>query len=91
MKKSVLVRNGRHMRPMLAVLQRYDVGEHDQYNRGRWIRESDLPRIYEGMMYDPTPYASHKAPDPFVIGTNIHNTVSYHEFEELFTEKEGEK
>ena len=86
MKDAVLVRNGRHMRPLLAVLLRYGIGLHDKYDRGLWISETDLPRIKEHMASDPTGHDvmwNGKA-FRFVRGTNIHNDVQFSDFNELF-------
>lgn len=76
-----LVKNGHHMKPMLAVLVRYGIGTEDQYDRGRWITKKDLVAIYQGMMADETLLRRHDAGDPIVMGTNIHNYVRYTDFE----------
>lgn len=52
--KNVLVKNGQHQRPMVAVLSRYGLGTPDQYCRGIWISESDLYYIKEEMKMDNT-------------------------------------
>jgi len=83
--KKALVRDGRHMRPMLAVLQRGNIGELDTYGRGRWIAESDLPAILAEIKRGR--YAMQTAADPDAwgcCGTNIHNWVDFREFKTLF-------
>lgn len=82
--KKVLIRNGKHMRPMLAVLERYGIGSIDGYNRGRWITEKDLPAIEQQML-------GHRHIDVgngviYVQGTNQHNHVSNTDFKKLFQE-----
>lgn len=87
-RKSVLVRNGQHQRPMLAVLNRYEIGQLDQYGRGRWITANDLPRIEAGMGLDPSAQRGEYNGKPylFVKGTNIHSLVQFKDFLELFGE-----
>lgn len=85
MTKVRLVRNGRHMRPMLAVLTRNDIGVVDKYNRGRWISDADLPRIKSAMLTDPTRVVDPR--DVFVAGTNQHNHVGFADFTRLFEEE----
>ena len=88
MKKSVLVRNGQHMRPMLAVCHRYGVGADDKYGRGVWITISDLQTIADKMETDPTAIRGKWNGVPYLMvnGTNIHNQVMMCDFEELFTD-----
>ena len=81
MKKS-LVRNGKHQRPMLAVLERYDIGMPDNYGRGRWITEKSLKGIRHCMNIDPSRIVY--PDDIFVQGSNQHNHVSLSDFERLF-------
>lgn len=83
-KKSALVRNGRHMRPMLAVLERYGIGEADKYGRGRWIKPADLAAIKEHMLNDKS--LIQKGESLFVKGTCIHNYVSFADFNKVFAE-----
>jgi len=92
-KNCVLVRNGRHMRPMLDVLTRYGIGSIDQYGRGRWISEKDIPSILDHMRSDPTAIwfcgqCRCEADKPgaycYVDGTNRHNQVSIGDFSQLF-------
>lgn len=82
MKKSVLVRNGQHQRPMLAVLERYGIGASDQYGRGRWISAGDLPAIQAGMGGDASRIEFQGV--VFVNGTNRHNLVRLSDYQELF-------
>ena len=86
MKKNVLVRNGRHQRPLLAVLKRYGIGKPDQYDRGLWISEADLPRIEAGMASDPSRHTFRWHGQEFLLvsGTNMHNDVQISDFRELF-------
>ena len=79
---SVLVKNGHHQRPMVAVLSRYGLGERDQYGRGIWISESDLYYIKEEMKMDNT--RIEQGDEICVQGTNMHNYVFYADFEKLF-------
>lgn len=88
MSKSKLVRDGRHMRPMLAVLARYDIGAVDQFGRGRWIVRANLRSIYKAMMADDTLLPSSCDSNPVVMGTNMHNWVEYRDFERLFEDDE---
>lgn len=81
MKKS-LVRNGRHQRPMLSVLERYGIGDIDGYGRGRWITIRDLSGIQSCMEADPNRIVY--PDDIFVPGTNQHNHVSMSDFQKLF-------
>ena len=82
---SVLVRNGHHMRPMLAVLERSGIGALDKYGRGRWIAKSDLPAILEAIRSHPRAMRSGSADTAWLCpGTNIHNWVDYREFEGMF-------
>ena len=82
--KKVLVRNGRHMSPMLAVLKRHDIGEADQYGRGRWISEADIPAIREAMISEPWHMEDRGGEEIICHGTNIHNDVWLSEFKSLF-------
>jgi hypothetical protein len=83
--KNVLVRDGRHMRPTLAVLKRYGLGSEDQYARGRWIAESDLPTILKAIRNDPGAIRIGAAYwDWGCPGTNQHNYVRFSDFKELF-------
>ena len=88
--KNVLVKNGKHMRPLRAVLLRYGIGQPDKYDRGLWISKADLPRIQDGMASDPTGHDVrwNGKTYRFVRGTNIHNEVQFSDFENLF-EKEA--
>lgn len=80
-----LVRNGAHMRPMLAVLERGKIGSPDQYRRGRWIAESDLPAILDAIRSHPRAIRAGAADTDWRCpGTNIHNWVAYSDFEEMF-------
>ena len=81
-----LVRNGSHMRPMLAVLERHNIGAVDSYGRGRWISESDLPAILEAIKSEPSAIRGGSAEDDYLCaGTNRHNYVSYRDdFKTLF-------
>ena len=73
-----LVRDRMHMRPMLAVLKRYGIGQPDKYRRGVWIEKSDLPAILEGMKADPTCMKGGAAADDYIVqGTNLHNHVRF--------------
>lgn len=80
--KSVLVRNGRHQRPMAAVLSRYKLGVKDQYGRGVWLSEAELCCLKEEMKLDETRIL--QGAEVYVQGTNIHNHVSFSDFENLF-------
>lgn len=80
--RSVLVRNGRHQRPMVAVLRRYGIGTPDGFNRGLWITEEDLTAIRKGMEADPS--LIRREQHLFVRGSNIHNYVGICDFSELF-------
>lgn len=84
--KKTLVRNGQHMRPMLAVLRRYGIGQQDGYDRGLWITEADLPKIEEHMVTDPTRHEFRWNGKTYLLvnGTNIHNDVSIADFKNLF-------
>lgn len=83
--KNVLIRNGQHQRPMLAVLERAGIGEYDQYHRGRWIAESDLPAILDAIRSHPRSIRGGAADTDWLCpGTNIHNWVSYPDFAKLF-------
>ena len=90
MKENVLVRNGHHMRPMLAVCRRYGVGFHDKYDRGVWISKTDVDTIGKMMETDPTAIRGVWNGKPWlaVNGTNRHNQVVLRDFEELFQQKE---
>lgn len=81
--KMILIRNGRHMRPMLAVVTRYNIGKLDPYERGRWITECDIPIIKNKMREDRT-FLSRDGKEMYVQGTNMHNYVSINDFIELF-------
>lgn len=80
---SVLVRNGKHQRPMLAVLKRYGIGTQDKFDRGLWISKSDLPKIENGMKADKTAFDFHGR--TLVDGTNHHNQVELQDFKNLFS------
>ena len=84
--KKALVRNGRHMRPMLAVLERYNIGTVDGSGRGRWISERDIPVIRRRMEEDPTRIVNEGY--IFVQGTCIHNHVIISDYVELFDRKD---
>lgn len=81
---SRLVRNGRHMRPMWAVLERYRIGSKDKYNRGRWIMPEDLEKIEEKMNEDPSRMITGSG--IWVQGSNIHNHVNLVDFYALWEE-----
>ena len=81
MTKAVLVRNGRHMSPMLAVLERYGIGKEDKYGRGRWIEFDDLDLIAAGMQKDPSRIDT--GADLYVKGTCQHNHVRLQDFRDL--------
>ena len=87
--KKALVRNRRHMNPMCAVLKRYGIGEPDQYDRGLWIKESDLPAILACMKNDKTKIEDGKGEryQIFVNGTCMHNHAGFHEFQRLFNKE----
>lgn len=80
--KKALIRNGRHQRPMLSVLERYGIGDPDGYGRGRWITIRDLAGIQRSMEADPRRIV--RPDDVFVPGTNQHNHVSLSDFQRLF-------
>lgn len=84
--KKALVRNGRHQRPLIAVLTRYGIGQQDGYDRGLWITEAYLPRIEAGMASDKSRHDVqwNGRTFMFVNGTNMHNDVSMDDFNELF-------
>lgn len=79
---SVLVKYGRHQRPMAAVLNRYKLGTEDQYGRGVWFSEADLYCLKEEMKLDNTRIL--QGAEIYVQGTNMHNHVSFSDFENLF-------
>lgn len=82
-----LVRDGHHMRPMLAVLRRYGIGEEDGFGRGRWIEKSDLQRIEACMWQDEhrIEYADYgRTRKVCVPGTCRHNHVGIREFARLW-------
>ena len=83
--KSVLVRKGQHMRPMLAVLERYGIGQIDTYGRGRWITERDIPIIRKQMDIDSSKITS--AGRTLVKGSNLHNYVEVADYVQLFDQK----
>ena len=76
--KNVLVHGYKHEKPMLSVLIRYNIGSIDKYDRGRWIGKSDLPKIKECMLSDPS-YRNWYG-DIMVDGSCIHNQVFYSDF-----------
>lgn len=86
---NVLIRNGRHQRPLLAVLKRYSIGSADQYGRGLWISAVDLPAIKEGMLSDKSCIIGDAEGTPIVNGSSIHNSVWYTDFVELLQKTEG--
>ena len=79
--KKTLIRNGRHMRPMLAVLERNGLGSVDALkdgtSRGRWITEADLPAIRAAIIKEG---CSFNDGDALCDGANIHNTVYFRDF-----------
>ena len=77
-----LVRNGRHQAPMHAVLKRARIGRADQYGRGIWVTDRDLPVIEELFAKQGHPYGG----DYWMQGTNQHNTVFLSDFGKLFKE-----
>ena len=83
--RDVLVRNGRHERPMLTVLKRYGIGTPDKFDRGLWISENDLQKIESGMKTDKTAFNFYGR--TLVDGTNHHNQVELMDFENLFNER----
>ena len=87
----VLIRNGHHQRPMHAVLERYCIGNADQYGRGVWIAEKDLQKIQKAMDADPTAVrGTYNGKEfLFVQGTNRHNHVQYADFAGLFGGNNG--
>ncbi len=88
--KKALVRRKRHQLPMLSVLIRYQIGRADQYGRGRWITEADLPLIKAGMEADPSKITNVGGmPCLLVNGSNRHNQVEMADFAELFTSEGG--
>ena len=84
MKNKILVRNGQHMRPMLEVLNRYDIGSIDEYGRGRWLHINDLQNLYSSMLQDRTVYKACVPEWVGVQGTNIHNMTRFGSFLSLF-------
>lgn len=86
--KKVLIRNGRHQRPLLAVCNRYGIGSADGYGRGVWITKEDVPKIAERMETDDTAVRGVFNGKPWIAvqGTNKHNHVMIEDFEELFGE-----
>lgn len=84
--KNVLIRDGKHMRPMLAVCRRYGVGQADKYDRGVWLSESDLSIIEKMMQEDPSRVTGVFNGKPWIAvkGTNIHNSVMLDDFTGLF-------
>lgn len=86
MRNKRLIRNGRHMRPLLAVCNRYGIGSADDYGRGVWIYEDDISKIAERMEQDDTAVRGVFDGKPWlaVQGTNRHNYVMAKDFEELF-------
>ncbi len=83
MSNKALVRNGRHQRGMLAVLDRANLGEKDTYGRGRWITKDDLPAILQAIRTHPRSVQV-SANAWCCPGTNMHNYVYQSSFEELF-------
>ena len=85
---NVLVKNGQHMRPMLAVCRRYGVGSPDKYDRGVWISKANLDTIRAMMESDPSAIRGTFNGKPWIMvnGTNKHNQVMLRDFEELFSE-----
>lgn len=79
--KTALVRNGHHMRPLLAVLKRYGIGTADKYGRGMWISENDLDKIEGSMKADPSAFEF--GGRILVNGTNMHNQVEIADFRGL--------
>ena len=77
-RKQVLFHHGRHEAPMLAVLNRYDLGSPDTHHRGRWVTETDINAVMRKMKNDPSRIVvSGKS---FVQGTNKHNFVAIEDF-----------
>lgn len=76
--KNVLIHGYKHEKPMLSVLIRYNIGSIDKYDRGRWIGSSDLPKIKEHMLVDPS-YRDWYG-DPMVDGSCIHNQITFSDF-----------
>lgn len=74
------------MRPMLAVCQRYGVGQVDKYDRGLWISEKDLNVIEKMMQDDPSKVTGVFNGKPWIAvkGSNIHNSVMINDFQALF-------
>ena len=83
--RRMLIRNGQHQRPMLAVLERNELGVVDEYHRGRWIYKKDLPAILDAIRSDPEAIRIGAADwDWGCPGTNRHNCVRFSDFRELF-------
>ena len=82
--KTALVRNGRHQRPLFAVLKRYGIGASDKFDRGLWISEADLSEIKSRMESDSSRFTFLPPTQIVVKGSSIHNTVAFEEFQELF-------
>ena len=53
-KQVIVTGNGKHMRPLLCVLERYGIGTVDKYARGVWLSQDDLQRLLKTMLKDKT-------------------------------------
>ena len=77
--RRVLVRSNGD-RPMWSVLNRYNIGHHDKYDRGLWIDPFMLSDIKEHMLNDKS-IIEHLLPDQIMVnGSNQHNQVDFLQF-----------
>lgn len=72
--KAILVRNGKHQRPIKAVFDRYGLGTPDKYDRGIWVTPDEIKKTVS--MMDGDKSLIRKGEGKFVRGTNMHNYVS---------------
>lgn len=84
MRKSALIRNGRHQRPMFSALSRWGIGTSDKYGRGIWVNHADLPAIEQAIKADPTHFVFYGR--DYCNGSNRHNQVEVKDFIEVFDE-----
>lgn len=82
--KKGLIRFNKHMGPMYAVLERYNIGTPDHYHRGLWITDNDIPVILDRMKQDKTGFMFHG--QILVNGTCRHNQVGISDFENVLKE-----
>lgn len=82
--KYAAIHNGKHMRPMHAILTRYGIGKTNPYTGAIIISEADLPAIRAAMLSDKTCIIGDAQGTPLVDGSNSHNSVWYTDFESLF-------